>query len=198
MAEYVHAIIFWNPRKIFSYCAHLLAKIQCHQEIRRSSLILYLWSIPNHLPFGKIKRSALYSPRTSCCMLVLYAFVWQTYLYHSKSWRLKLCYFKLSSGQVKNLSVNYCVTEHTMKRNLLLTSLLIENGRSKLICNQKVQTSMVLQREVSVSSADRILAYINAQKVWILSKSINLQVSITVLDQNISSVEHFEGQSFFN
>ena len=84
-----------------------------------------------------------------------------------------------------------------MKRDLLLTSLLIENGRSKLICNQKVQDSMVLRREVSVCSADRILAYINAQKVWILSKLINLQVSIIVSDQNISSAEHFEGQSFF-
>jgi len=49
--------------------------------------------------------------------------------------------------------MNYCVTEYTMERDLLLTSLLIENGSRKLTCNQKVQDSMVLRREVSVWSS---------------------------------------------
>lgn len=67
-----------------------------------------------------------------------------------------------SSLVVKNLNTNYSVTEYTMKRKLLLTGVLLENGRGKLICDQKVQDSMVLQRAVSVQSADKILAHINA------------------------------------
>lgn len=145
----------------------------------------------------KIKWSAFHSSRTFCCVLVLRAFVWQACFCHSMSWRLELCFFKLSS-EVENLNMNYCVTEDTVTREVLLAGLLIESGRTKLICNQKVQDSTVFQREVTVWSAYRISAYINAQKVWILSKLINLQVSIILLDQNISSAENFEGQSFFN
>lgn len=115
MAEYTHAIVFWNPRAIVSWCARFLTKIRGHQQIRESCLILHLWSTANHSVFGTIKCSALYPPGTSCCMLVLYACVWQTCSCHSKSWRLELYFLKLSRGQVENVSMNYGVRIHHEK-----------------------------------------------------------------------------------
>ena len=72
----------------------------------------------------------------------------------------------------------------------------MEAGSSPVI--RKFKTAWYFEEKSVSDQADSILAHISTQKVWILSKSINLQVSITVLDQNISSAEHFEGRSFFN
>lgn len=75
----------------------------------------------------------------------------------------------------------------------------IANGRRKLIWDQQAEESRaILQRGVQVWAADRTSAYISAQELGVLSQLIYLQVAIQALDQNISSAENFEGQSFFN
>lgn len=48
------------------------------------------------------------------------------------------------------------------------------------------------------SRSEQPTQHISVQELGALSQLIYLQVAIQALDQNISSVERFEGQSFFN